>query len=71
MFASSGAILWPVALSMAVCAVIGAQLGARCAVHFGPKLIRPLVVCVCCVMAGKLLMEAGNPLVEWVADYWL
>lgn len=70
-FASSGAILWPVALSMAVCAVIGAQLGARCAVHFGPKLIRPLVVCVCCVMAGKLLMEAGNPLVEWVADYWL
>lgn len=69
-FIATGTILWAVALSMALCAVIGAQLGARCAVRFGPKLIRPLVVCVCCVMAAKLLADAGNPLVEWVADYW-
>lgn len=70
-FASTGSILWPVALSMALCAMIGAQLGARCAVRFGPKLIRPLMVCVCCLMAGKLLMDAGNPLVKWVTDQWL
>lgn len=69
-FAASGKLLWPLALVMALCAMLGAQLGARCAVHFGPRLIRPLVVCVCAVMATKLLMDVGNPLVEWVADEW-
>jgi len=69
-FAASGTILWPLALAMAVCAMLGAQLGARCAVYFGPRLIRPLVVCVCGVMAMKLLLDAGNPLVEWVAQEW-
>ncbi|MDG9884670.1 TSUP family transporter [Pseudomonas putida CSV86] len=69
-FAASGKLLWPLALVMALCAMLGAQLGARCAVHFGPRLIRPLVVCVCTVMATKLLMDVGNPLVEWVADEW-
>jgi len=69
-FASTGTILWPLALAMAFCAILGAQLGARCAVYFGPRLIRPLVVCVCCVMATKLLLDAGNPLVEWVALEW-
>ncbi|MEE1920763.1 TSUP family transporter [Pseudomonas sp. 148P] len=69
-FAASGTILWPLALVMAVCAMLGAQLGARCAVYFGPRLIRPLVVCVCGAMAMKLLLDAGNPLVEWVALEW-
>lgn len=69
-FAASGKLLWPLALVMALCAMLGAQLGARCAVHFGPRLVRPLVVCVCMVMATKLLLDAGNPLVEWVADEW-
>ncbi len=69
-FAASGKLLWPLALVMALCAMLGAQLGARCAVHFGPRLIRPLVVCVCAVMATKLLLDAGNPLVEWVATQW-
>ncbi|WP_175653497.1 TSUP family transporter [Pseudomonas sp. Marseille-P9899] len=69
-FASTGTILWPLALAMAVCAMFGAQLGARCAVYFGPRLIRPLVVFVCCVMAVKLFLDAGNPLVEWVAQQW-
>ncbi len=69
-FAASGAILWPLALVMALFAVIGALLGARCAVYFGPRLIRPLVVTVCCVMALKLLLDASNPLVEWVVMTW-
>lgn len=69
-FAASGAILWPLALVMALFAVIGALLGARCAVYFGPRLIRPLVVTVCCVMALKLLLDESNPLVEWVVMTW-
>lgn len=69
-FIGSGTIIWPLALAMALLAMLGAQLGARCAVYFGPRLIRPLVVMVCCVMALKLLLDAGNPLVEWVALTW-
>ena len=65
-FALGGAIIWPLALAMAAAAVVGAQLGARCAVRFGPGLIRPLLVGVCCVMAVKLLSSAGNPLGEWL-----
>jgi len=65
-FSLGGAIIWPLALAMACAAFIGAQLGARCAVHFGPRLIKPLLVCVCCIMALKLLLSEENPLGEWL-----
>ncbi|TDF85922.1 TSUP family transporter [Pseudomonas sp. H9] len=65
-FSLSGAIIWPLALAMACAAFLGAQAGARCAVHFGPRLIRPLLVCVCCIMALKLLLSTGNPLGDWL-----
>ncbi|MGF6394395.1 TSUP family transporter [Pseudomonas plecoglossicida] len=66
-FSLSGAIIWPLALAMALAAFTGAQLGARCAVHFGPRLIKPLLVCVCCIMAIKLLLDPGNPLGQWLS----
>jgi uncharacterized membrane protein YfcA len=69
-FAFGGAIIWPVALSMACTAIVGAQLGARCAVRFGPRLIKPLVVCICCIMAIKLLSTPGNPAVAWLANHF-
>lgn len=65
-FIFSGAVIWPLALAMAACAIIGAQLGARCALYFGPKLIKPLLVTVCCLMAIKLLLSAGHPIGEWL-----
>lgn len=65
-FSLSGAIIWPLAITMALAAFVGAQLGARCAVHFGPRLIKPLLVCVCCIMATKLLLDADNPIAEWL-----
>ncbi|WDY57532.1 TSUP family transporter [Pseudomonas sp. PSKL.D1] len=67
-FALSGAIIWPLALAMALAAFTGAQLGARCAVRFGPRLIKPLLVCVCCIMAIKLLADPANPLGQWLGD---
>jgi uncharacterized protein len=57
-FAVGGAIILPLALAMAVGAFIGAQLGARCAVKFGPRLIKPLLISICCLMAIKLLYSA-------------
>ncbi len=65
-FAFSGAIIWPLALAMALCAIIGAQLGARCALYFGPRLVKPLLIAVCCLMAIKLLLGDGHPLGEWL-----
>lgn len=65
-FSLSGAIIWPLALAMAFAAFVGAQLGARSAVRFGPRLIKPLLICVCCIMALKLLLDTENPLGEWL-----
>lgn len=65
-FSLSGAIIWPLALAMALCAIVGAQLGARCALYFGPKLIKPLLIAVCCLMAIKLLLGDGHPIGEWL-----
>ncbi|MND72719.1 hypothetical protein D3C80_642780 [compost metagenome] len=69
-FSLSGAIIWPLALAMALAAFLGAQLGARCAVRFGSRLIKPLLVSVCCIMALKLLLDTGNPLGEWLNQFF-
>ncbi|MGE8322108.1 MAG: TSUP family transporter [Pseudomonas sp.] len=65
-FTFGGAIIWPLALVMAVCAIIGAQVGARCALYFGPRLVKPLLIAVCCLMAIKLLLGDGHPVGEWL-----
>jgi len=65
-FAFGGAIIWPLALAMALCAIVGAQLGARCALYFGPRLVKPLLITVCCLMALKLLLSDGHPVGEWL-----
>ncbi|MFF7710378.1 TSUP family transporter [Pseudomonas sp. NPDC007930] len=65
-FALAGNILWPLALAMGAAALLGAQLGARCAVRFGSRLIKPLLIGVCCVMAAKLLMAPQGPWAGWL-----
>ncbi len=65
-FMTNGAIVLPIALTMAIGAFIGAQLGARCAVRFGARLIRPLLITICCLMAIKLLWNPNNPLRQFV-----
>lgn len=64
-FGVQGAIVWPVALTMAVGAFIGAQLGARFAVRFGAKVIKPLIIVVCLIMAVKLLLDPSNPITHF------
>ncbi len=60
-FSLTGNIMWPLALAMAAGAFIGAQLGAHCAIRFGPQLIKPLLIIVCLVMALKLLLTNPSP----------
>ncbi len=61
-FITKGVIIWPLALAMAIASFIGAQLGARCAVKVGPRLVRPMLILVCCVLAIKLINAEDNPL---------
>jgi uncharacterized protein len=60
MFVFAGKIIWPVGLTMGIAQLIGAQLGARVAIANCVKVIRPLLILVCCAMAIKLLLDPAN-----------
>ncbi|WP_207485948.1 TSUP family transporter [Arenibaculum pallidiluteum] len=62
LFAATGAVVWPVGLTMAAGAVLGAQIGSRLAIRLGARLIRPLLVVISCLMAVRLLADPANPL---------
>jgi uncharacterized membrane protein YfcA len=61
-FITKGAVLWPLAVAMALASFIGAQLGARAAVRVGPRLIKPMMIVVCLALAIKLLSVESNSL---------
>lgn len=54
-FIPMGHVVWPVALVMAIGQLIGGYVGARTGIHYGAKIIRPLVVVVSIALALKLL----------------
>lgn len=56
LFIPSGDVVWSAAIAMAVGQVIGGTLGALTGIRFGAKLIRPLVVVVSLILAGRLLL---------------
>jgi len=66
LFAATGAVLWPLGLAMAAGQLVGARLGASLALRHGARLIRPLIVVVCCLMALRLLLDSANPLGQWL-----
>lgn len=55
-FALAGVIIWQIGLLMGVGQFLGAHLGARLAMKNGAKLIKPLLVGVCIVLALRLLL---------------
>lgn len=55
LFIPSGDVVWVAAGAMAVGQLIGGYLGALTGIRFGAKLIRPLVVVISLILAGKLL----------------
>lgn len=61
MFALSGKIIWTLGIVMGLCQFAGAQIGSRLAMKQGARLIRPLLVIVCCAMAIKLLLDPASP----------
>jgi len=69
-FAMSGLIIWPIALTMAAAAFAGAQLGARAAVRVGPRLVKPMVITACLALAWKLLTDEHNPLRQGIGSFF-
>ncbi|CAH0526423.1 sulfite exporter TauE/SafE family protein [Vibrio hippocampi] len=57
-FALLGHINWVLGLTMGVCLMAGAYIGAHSAIRFGAKFIRPIFVSVVSVLAIKLAFDA-------------
>lgn len=56
-----GHVLWLLGLSMAAANVAGNQLGARLAIRFGGRGLRPLLVVMSFALTAKLLADPANP----------
>ena len=57
-FAVLGHIDWLLGLTMGVCLMAGAYVGAHSAIRFGAPFIRPLFILVVTILAGKLAYDA-------------
>ena len=62
MLIAGGHMLWALGLMMAVANVVGAQIGARLAIRFGGKGVRPLLVIMSLALTAKLLSDPENPI---------
>lgn len=54
---AAGKVLIPLGLLSAVFAVAGQYLGAGLALKNGSKIVRPVILVVLCLLAGKILLE--------------
>lgn len=61
-----GHVLWLLGLAMAAANVAGNQLGARLAIRFGGRGVRPLLVLMSAALAIKLLADPANPIWGWL-----
>ncbi|GAA2450989.1 sulfite exporter TauE/SafE family protein [Actinomadura vinacea] len=56
-FAAQGQVLWAIGLAMAVCNIVGAQMGARMAINRGAGFVRAVLLCVVTALVIKLGYE--------------
>lgn len=56
-FGPTGHVLWALALSMAVCNVLGAQVGSVLAIRHGSGFVRKLFLAVVLVLIGKFALD--------------
>lgn len=61
-FFFAGAIFWKIGLIMGAAQFVGARLGASMAIRNGSRLIKPLLVLTCLVLAVRLLLDPAQPL---------
>jgi uncharacterized membrane protein YfcA len=56
-FLADGSVMWPVALMMAACNLLGAQVGARVAIRWGTVFLRRAFLTVVVVLIAKLIHD--------------
>ena len=61
-----GHVLWLLGLTMAAANVAGNQIGARLAIRFGGRGVRPLLVLMSAALAIRLLADPANPIWGWL-----
>lgn len=61
LFAVRGAIVWKIALTMAVANALGAAVGARLALHVGDRLVRVAVLVVVAALIVKVGFDLLHP----------
>lgn len=59
-FALHVALLWKVAVVMAVCNLAGAVVGSRLALRHGAGFVRRVFLAVVCVLIGKIAFDMGS-----------
>lgn len=63
---AGGKVLWLLGGAMAVANVAGNQIGARLAMRYGGKGVRPLLVILSFALTVKLMADPANPLWRWL-----
>lgn len=56
-FAFAGVVSWEIGILMGICQFLGARVGAGLAMKNGARLIKPLLVVTCVVLAIRLLLD--------------
>jgi hypothetical protein len=69
-FIIKGYVIFPIALVMACGAFIGASIGAKFAVRFGSRVIKPLLILISLCMALKLLLDHKNPIFIYFSHFF-
>lgn len=62
---AGGKLLWGLGIAMALANMAGNQIGARLAIRFGGKGVRPLLVVMSFALTVKLLSDPANPIWRW------
>ena len=65
-FVAAGVVHWKIGIAMGAMQVIGAWLGARMAMRSGSRLIKPVLVTVCLVLAVRVMADETNPIRQWL-----
>jgi uncharacterized protein len=68
--AFSGHIVLPVGLAMGLGQFAGARIGAGLTMRHGAKLVKPLVITICCLLAVRLALAPTHPVGHWIAERW-
>ena len=56
-YASSGAVIWSLAIASTVFNIAGSYLGAALAIKKGAEIIRPIMICVVALLLVKLVFD--------------